>query len=329
MPAIHSYGHIKTVGYNSLSKAFISNDKISSFNHLVNNKYSKLVHKSGIDNNIIDLTTLASIPIYDQGNLGSCTSNAMNYCCEFYQVVHHNKEQFCASRLFTYYNSRVIENSIDTDSGAEFSDVVKAVQVNGLAREVDWPYDISKFSIKPPKSVYNEARPFVGITGTPVDQNITQLVNALQAGHPLATAVQIYDSFETDDVANTGIVPIPDIKNENLLGGHMIVIIGYDPSTNLFKFRNSWGDSWGKNGYGFLPESYVLNSDLTSEFWIIANVADVGAPYIDLDSKVITSDDSNIQTSNGVVNPLDQIQDHNNAQIIVDKLQKLSVSKLE
>ncbi|MDD2714358.1 MAG: C1 family peptidase [Candidatus Wallbacteria bacterium] len=41
-------------------------------------------------------------------------------------------------------------------------------------------------------------------------------------------------------------------------GGHVILLVGYDRESRRFLFRNSWGPGWGNNGYGTLPEEYIL-----------------------------------------------------------------------
>ena len=96
-------------------------------------------------------------PVYDQGQLGSCTANAIGAAFEFDQVKEGYKD-FMPSRLFIYYNERAMEGTIDTDSGAMIRDGMKSVAKVGVCAEDTWAYDISKFTEKPPTKAYTEAK---------------------------------------------------------------------------------------------------------------------------------------------------------------------------
>lgn len=60
-------------------------------------------------------------------------------------------------------------------------------------------------------------------------------------------------------------------NNNILLGGHSIVIVGYDQK--YYKFINSWGETWGNNGYGFIPCEYINNIDYSDEFFILKKIS--------------------------------------------------------
>ena len=90
----------------------------------------------------VDLTSKMP-PVYDQGQLGSCTANAIGAAFEFDQVKEGYKD-FMPSRLFIYYNERAMEGTIDTDSGAMIRDGMKSVAKVGVCAEDTWAYDISK-----------------------------------------------------------------------------------------------------------------------------------------------------------------------------------------
>ena len=90
-------------------------------------------------------------------------------------------------------------------------------------------------------------------------------------GFPIVFGISVYESFESEEVAKTGIVQLPE-KTEKMLGGHAIVIVGYDQEKHLFIFRNSWGEDWGDKGYGYLPFEYVCDKDLASDFWVVNKV---------------------------------------------------------
>src|SRR5690349_5986657 len=94
--------------------------------------------------------------VYDQGQLGSCTANSIGGAFQFEQIKQKVKD-FVPSRLFIYYNERVIENTVNSDSGAQIRDGIKVVAKQGAPPETDWPYDINKFAQKPPQSAFADA----------------------------------------------------------------------------------------------------------------------------------------------------------------------------
>src|SRR6266700_4638277 len=101
----------------------------------------------------IDLTS-ACPPVYDQEQLGSCTANAIAGAIQFDQMKQKLAQIFTPSRLFIYYNERVIEHTVDSYSGAQIRDGIKSVGTLGDCPETEWPYVIAKFKTKPPAKCY-------------------------------------------------------------------------------------------------------------------------------------------------------------------------------
>lgn len=202
-------------------------------------------------------------PIYDQGNLGSCTSNAL--CA----LVTYNKPTFVGSRLFLYYCERIYEKTINTDSGATLQDGIKSLVNYGICSEYDWPYIISQFNKLPPPYCFTNALKEQALKVENINSSsILAMKNCLASGFPFVIGILVYSSFESQQVAKTGIVPLPGPK-ETCLGGHAICIVGYDDTKNSFYARNSWGSSWGLKGYFFIPYTYLSNSKLASDAWTI------------------------------------------------------------
>jgi len=217
----------------------------------------------------VDLSTLKSMPpVYDQGQLGSCTGNAIAGGFEF-DLGKQKLPVFQPSRLAIYYDERVIERTTREDAGAEIRDGMKVIAKTGAARETLWPYTVSKFAVKPPKAYYEAAKAHTCVAYKRVPQSEGAIKSVLASGLPIVFGITVYDSFESDAVAESGTVPMPK-KTEKSLGGHAILMVGY--TKTRFKFRNSWGSDWGKKGYATLPLDYVLDSDLASDFWTIQTV---------------------------------------------------------
>jgi C1A family cysteine protease len=199
--------------------------------------------------------------IVDQGQLGSCTGNALAGAMGF---IHSVSVAF--SRLFIYFNERSIEGTIKQDAGAMIRDGIKSIANLGVCTELTWPYNIAKFKSKPSAKSYKEAAK----TTISSYQRLTTLDDMLQclaAGFPFVFGFTVYEGFESADVAKTGIVNMPTAK-EKALGGHAVMAVGYDKINRRILVRNSWGDQWGQKGYFTLPFDY-LTRKLSDDFWTI------------------------------------------------------------
>ncbi|HET7445558.1 MAG TPA: C1 family peptidase [Solirubrobacterales bacterium] len=213
--------------------------------------------------------------VYDQGQLGSCTANAIGAALQFDQIKQRRKD-FIPSRLFIYYNERAMEGTIDSDSGAMIRDGIKSVAKQGSCKEENWPYDISEFRTKPPRPCYAEGKQNQAIRYLSVAQSLSQMKGCLAEGYPFVFGFVVYESFETAAVAKTGHAPMPK-ANEEPLGGHAVLAVGYDESKQWFIVRNSWGTGWGMRGYFTLPYPYLTQPSLARDFWTIREVEGTAA----------------------------------------------------
>ena len=215
-------------------------------------------------------------PVYDQGKCGSCTAQAIAAALEFDEMKQRSGADsasvFTPSRLFIYYNERAREGTVSSDSGSSLRDGIKTVARQGFCSEQEWPYDIEKFADQPPQSCYDSAAQHKAVEYNRVTQSLYQLQDALSSGFPVICGISVYESFESDDALRTGRIPYPD-KSEQLLGGHGILLCGYNNAQRTFTFRNSWGTSFGDAGYGYIPFNYILNADLASDFWVVTRVS--------------------------------------------------------
>ena len=222
----------------------------------------------------VDLRTNAAMPaVWDQGELGSCTAHGGGALHMFMHTKQWPKAQFMPSRLAIYYGERALEGSINEDSGASVADCLKVLSNTGAGHETLWPYDITKFKVKPSKQLYLDACKYKVQKYEQVDNTkAAMLKTALAAGKPVVFGFTVYESFEGDSVAKTGVVPMP-AKTEAVLGGHCVLLVGYDDSKHQWIVRNSWGPSWGDKGYCYFPYAYLTNPDLASDFWVADVVA--------------------------------------------------------
>lgn len=214
---------------------------------------------------IVDLRPQCS-PIEDQGNLGSCTANALAGAVEFLEKKDGVKF-IDTSRLFIYYNERVIEHSVKQDSGAMIRDGVKTLAKSGVCSETNWPYVIAQFAKKPTTTCYKQALKRRISQYARLEQ-LDEMRTCLADGFPFVFGFSVYASFESQQVAKSGVLNMPD-KKEKLIGGHAVLAVGYDDSQQRFIVRNSWGSNWGMHGYFTMPYAYLENRNLSDDIWTI------------------------------------------------------------
>jgi len=208
-------------------------------------------------------------PIENQSTLGSCTAQALVGNLEFLKLK-TLKKTINFSRLFLYYNERLIRHTEQIDSGASLRDGIKTLVKLGDCLEKFWPYLIKKFALKPPKKAYQNAKNFQILSYYRL-HTLVEMKHTLSLGYPFVFGFAVYASFESKKVKKTGIIPLPKI-GERLLGGHAVVAVGYNDQNKRFIVRNSWGKNWGDDGYCYMPYEYIANSQLAADFWTIRDM---------------------------------------------------------
>lgn len=213
-------------------------------------------------------------PIFDQGNIGSCTAQALAGDHIFEQRKQNAAtgtlgEMFIPSRLFIYWNERFLENSVQSDSGAMIRDGIKVLKNIGVCKETLWGYD-RDFRQKPSKKAFEDARKrtisqYLRIT------SLDELRSCLADKDPVVFGFAVYESFESAAVEKTGIVPMPQYS-ERMLGGHAVLAVGYDDAVKRVIVKNSWGAGWGDKGYFYLPYGFIEDTDLSDDFWSIVHI---------------------------------------------------------
>ena len=207
--------------------------------------------------------------VVDQGNLGSCTANALAAAFQFDQIK-QKIAAFPPSRLFVYYNERLLEGTVNYDSGAYIRDGIKTLNTYGVCAETLWPYNVSQYRTKPNTAAYTAAKLHTALAYYSVPVTATDIKTAVNAGLPVTIGFTVYNSFMSASTTKTGIMSMP-VRGERILGGHAVLIVGYDDVKSRFIVRNSWGTNWGDRGYFYMPYAYATTA-LMSDLWVVSSV---------------------------------------------------------
>lgn len=208
-------------------------------------------------------------PIWDQGQTGSCTGHGTTRAMMFARAK-QGLPLIDLSRLFPYWNARVTEGDTN-DDGASIGDVVAASQAFGDCPYANLPTDPNLVTIPPSSSAFSEAikhkalsvTRVMGASNASLEYHFKHCLSVL--GVPVIIGFVVYDSFESDAVAASGVVPLPG-PNEQQLGGHCVAVVGYDDATKTVLAQNSWGNSWGMKGNFTMPYAYVFDPGLADDF---------------------------------------------------------------
>lgn len=214
----------------------------------------------------IDLSTTIDW-IYDQGKEGSCTGQSSASLAKFVWRKDLQKD-VNPSRNFIYWCERDLEGDTDQDAGADLHDGMKVLQQTGFCLEETWDYNDRTMLVKPPLGCYTQAQGYRCASYFAINQERDKIQSALVAGYPFVFGFTVYDSFEDDYVAQTGLMPMPN-SGEDQAGGHAVLCVGYNNKTSRYKVMNSWGSSWGDKGYFYMPYEYLESPQLADSLLTI------------------------------------------------------------
>ena len=205
-------------------------------------------------------------PVECQGSIGSCTAHALTGNLEFL-ARRSGRRLRHLSRLFVYYNARVLEGTAATDDGAMIRNGVKTLTKLGVCHETLWPYKVRRFARKPSRRCYAQASVHQ-VTSYHRVRGLAEMRQCLAEGFPFVFGLTTYDAFESDTVGRTGVLHLPK-RGEKECGGHSVCAVGYDERAKRFLIRNSWGADWGRSGYFTAPYDYLANPKLADDFWTL------------------------------------------------------------
>ncbi len=210
--------------------------------------------------------------MYDQLHLNSCSANALAAALRFDEIRTGRLDLPEPSRLFIYYNERVLAGCVDRDAPVALRDGYRTIAKLGTCPERLWPYIVRRYKRQPSSACYQSAKRHVAIEYYRIRRAISHLRSCLATGFPFVVAVGVHKSMMSAAVKKTGVVPMPT-RRDPLVGGHAVLAVGYEHARRRFIFRNCWGESWGDGGYGYLPYGFIGNAALSWDFWTMRRVS--------------------------------------------------------
>ena len=165
--------------------------------------------------------------VYDQGQTGSCVGNATAGAIQYTRMA-QSLPNWVPSRLFIYYNARVLEGTTDQDAGSEIRDAVKQVVKLGVCSEIEWPFDPAQLTTKPSDVSYELATHAKVIKYAAVAQKLDHLISCLNHNLPIIFGCNVFDAMESENAARSGIITMSE-PDEQSIGGHAMLIVGWKP----------------------------------------------------------------------------------------------------
>lgn len=204
-------------------------------------------------------------PVYDQGDLGSCTAFAVGGGMRETLTNMAGEGPRAYSPLYLYYKERELHGWVNSDTGAYMIDGMTVLSNSGDCLDSTIPYDIANFKEKPSAVAEKEAADY-RIDSYTLLKTLDELKTQLAEGHPAVFGFTMYDSFFDPLITKTGMMPMPQV-GEFIVGGHAVFVVGYDDAKQVLIIRNSWGGKWGDKGYFYMPYAYVSPENV-SEIYV-------------------------------------------------------------
>jgi C1A family cysteine protease len=207
--------------------------------------------------------------VWDQQAIGSCVAHGVSICHVAAQRK-HGGPQIMPSRLALYFQARAVQGWQAQDSGCQITDAMKVTAKLGVADEKLYPYQTSKYKLKPPASVYANGLLHQSLEYRKIDNSKPEnIMSALAEGLPVVFGSTLYSNYDKLDTNN--VMPDPDL-NGSIIGGHCMALVGYDTAKKQFLVRNSWSKAWGDKGHHWMSFDYICNLSLTDDVWVLRKV---------------------------------------------------------
>jgi len=213
-------------------------------------------------------------PVYNQGMLGACTAFAMGKGLREYLQHTGGEDLVPLSALYLYYNERVLNNTVNEDSGATMTQGMQCLKDSGIAPDADDPYSwtyLFRYKSKPSGQAYTDAARWKVANSIQLpDGGLADIKAAVADKKPVVFGFVVYQTFMNQETQQTGnmVMPQPQ-QGEQPIGGHAVMVAGYDDKRQVLIMRNSWDTTWGDKGYFYMPYAFAQNTDWVQDVWTV------------------------------------------------------------
>ena len=184
------------------------------------------------------------LSVRHQGKQGTCFAQSAACMKEWQEKKDYGLSEYLSPQFF--YNQRDYWNNGKQDGDNELEDygmsgrdVMQILQKIGICTEREYPYGKIQKSNEIPAEIYESAKKNCIKSYARID-NLDGLKSSLYQNGPCLIAFPVYN-YTTEMWKPK--------DNEKQMGGHAMVVVGYSDKEQHFIIRNSWGTSWGVNGY--------------------------------------------------------------------------------
>ena len=214
---------------------------------------------------------------------GDCVPWTVGYGLKSFQEARERGWSFTPEHLMSpaYLFNQV---AIGSCSGSQMGPNLGKLQYEGIASLATMPYDSSEGAcVEPPSAqareeaqqykiesweeilrVYDDPAPGQYLM---TEEQLDRIKRDLAQGHPVPISLHTTRKF-----MRLGAAPLRDYDEQNggIHAAHAVLLAGYDDRNETLLFLNSWGTSWGNEGYGRM--SYDMARQLIFGAWSVRDV---------------------------------------------------------
>ena len=186
-------------------------------------------------------------PVVDQGMTGSCVGQACAALCYWLygEMVSARWIWMGAKEIDSWVPSVCFEGA-----GTQIRDAFKILNKYGAPLNIFWPLEEQLPDSEVEHDIQADALTRRIGEYWKLETTLDQRTHLAQVG-PFVVGVPVFENW--DEIQYDGRVPEPGGAQ---LGGHALLICGYD--VGGFQVKNSWGEDWGKRGYGRISYDYPI-----------------------------------------------------------------------
>lgn len=203
--------------------------------------------------------------IKNQGSEGACVGHGFTEDREFISRRYEDKD-LTLSPQFHYVECLISDGDFPNDVGSSPRTGCKVLTAMGACELALYPYVPGNIQTPSVEQIRNALQYRTGAYHRIASLKDAMLCLSDVRPWPITVGFPVYESFMTQQVADTGVMPIPK-PGERLLGGHETLCLGYDVPTQMAIIQNSWGDAWGQRGYFMMP--FEVFASPYTDLWMV------------------------------------------------------------